>query len=96
MHDAIAALAHAVTATPTPEQTVDPTLVTPGPAGFVVIALLAVAVVALVWDMMRRIRRGRVRADINEELRAEEQAAAAVEATEVDDQDIERDENPSR
>ena len=96
MHDAIAALAHAVTATPTPEQTVDPTLVTPGPAGFVVIALLAVAVVALVWDMMRRIRRGRVRADINEELRVEEQAAAAVEATEVDDQDIERDENPSR
>ena len=96
MHDAIAALAHAVTATPTPEQTVDPTLVTPGPAGFVVIALLAVAVVALVWDMMRRIRRGRVRADINEELRAEEQAAAAVEATEVDDQDIERGENPSR
>ncbi|HVL63431.1 MAG TPA: hypothetical protein VM430_18790 [Microbacterium sp.] len=96
MHDAIAALAHAVTATPTPEQTVDPTLVTPGPAGFVVIALLAVAVVALVWDMMRRIRRGRVRADINEELRAEEQAAAAVEATEVDDQDIERDENPPR
>jgi hypothetical protein len=61
-----------------------------------VIALLAVAVVALVWDMMRRIRRGRVRADINEELRAEEQAAAAVEATEVDDQDIERDENPPR
>jgi len=51
---------------------------------------------ALVWDMMRRIRRGRVRADINEELRAEEQAAAAVEATEVDDQDIERDENPPR
>jgi hypothetical protein len=96
MHDAIAALAHAATATPKPEQTVDPTLVTPGPAGFVVIALLAVAVVALVWDMMRRIRRGRVRADINEELRAEEQAAAAVEATEVDDQDIERDENPSR
>jgi len=96
MHDAIAALAHGATATPTPEQTVDPTLVTPGPAGFVVIALLAVAVVALVWDMMRRIRRGRVRADINEELRAEEQAAAAVEATEVDDQDIERDENPPR
>ena len=96
MHDAIAALAHAATATPTPVQTVDPTLVSPGPAGFVVIALLAVAVVALVWDMMRRIRRGRVRADINEELRAEEQAAAAVEATEVDDQDIERDENPPR
>ena len=88
MHDLFAALAHAATATPIPEQTVDPTLVTPGPAGFVVIAVLALAVVALVWDMMRRIRRGRVRADINEELEAEQQAAAAVEATEVDGQDV--------
>lgn len=90
MHDLFAALAHAGTATPIPEQTVDPTLVTPGPVGFVVIAVLALAVVALVWDMMRRIRRGRVRADINEELDAEQQAAAAaaVEATEVDDQDV--------
>jgi hypothetical protein len=35
---------------------------------------------------MRRIRRGRVRADIREELEAEEQAAAAMEATDVDDQ----------
>jgi hypothetical protein len=94
MHDAFAAFAHAATATPTPEQTVDPTLVTPGPAGFVVIALLAVAVVALVFDMMRRIRRGRVRADIRAELDAEQQAGAAVEATEIDDQDIERDEKP--
>ncbi|MCR2762289.1 hypothetical protein NQ152_02070 [Microbacterium sp. zg.B48] len=75
-------------ATPTPEPTVDPALVTPGPWGFVVIALLAFAVVALIWDMMRRIRRGRVRADINAELDAEEQAAAAVRATDVDDQDV--------
>src|SRR5690349_22017802 len=88
MHDAFAALVRAITATPAPEQTVDPTLVTPGPAGFVVIALLALIVVALVWDMMRRIRRGRVRADIREELDAEQQAAEAVEATEVDDQVI--------
>jgi len=94
MHDAFAALARAITATPTPEQTVDPTLVTPGPAGFVVIALLALIVVALVWDMMRRIRRGRVRADIREELDAERQATAATLATEVDDQDIERSDDP--
>jgi hypothetical protein len=86
MHDAFAAFAFA--ATPTPEPTVDPTLVTPGPWGFVVIAVLALVVVALVWDMMRRIRRGRVRADINDELDAEEQADAATRATEVDDQDI--------
>ncbi|HEX5728859.1 hypothetical protein [Microbacterium sp.] len=88
MHDALIALAYAAAATATPEPTVDPALVSPGPWGFVVIALLAFAVVALVWDMMRRIRRGRVRADINEELDAEQQAGAAVRATEVDDQDI--------
>ena len=88
MHDLLAALAYAASATPIPEQTVDPTLVTPGPVGFVVIAVLALAVIVLVWDMMRRIRRGRVRADINEELDAEQQAAAAARATEVDGQDI--------
>jgi hypothetical protein len=88
MLDLFAALAHTAPATPIPEPTVDPTLVTPGPIGFVVIAVLALAVVALIWDMMRRIRRGRVRADINEELEAEQQAAAGTRATEVDDQDI--------
>lgn len=88
MHDLFAALALAASAVPVPEPTVDPTLVTPGPIGFVVIAVLALAVVALIWDMMRRIRRGRVRADINEELEAEQQADAATRATETDDQDI--------
>lgn len=86
MHDLLAA--SAAGATPNPAQTVDPTLVTPGPIGFVVIAVLALAVIVLIWDMMRRIRRGRVRADIDEELAAEEQAAAATRATEVDDQDV--------
>jgi hypothetical protein len=79
-------------ATPSPTSAVDPDLVTPGPWGFVVIAVLAIVVVALIWDMMRRIRRGRVRADINEELDAEQlaaaQAAEAVRASDVDDQDI--------
>lgn len=92
-----------VTATPvpTPSATVDPDLVTPGPVGFVVIAILAVAVVLLVWDMMRRIRRGRVRADIQEELDAEaavrdqgEQTAAdrrgATPSTEPGDPDTPR------
>jgi flagellar biosynthesis/type III secretory pathway M-ring protein FliF/YscJ len=88
MHDALTALARAAAdATPTPTPTmVDPDLVTPGPWGFVIIALVGLAVIVLVWDMMRRIRRGRVRADIREELEAEEQAAAAMEATDVDDQ----------
>lgn len=95
MHDAIAALGArivdaAATPTPTPTPQVDPDLVTPGVVGFVVTAFVAVAVIFLVWDMMRRIRRGRVRADIQEELDAEEQAARAVEATEVDDESIDR------
>jgi len=86
MHFAPAAVARAATApTPSPSQ-IDPGLVTPGPWGFVVIAFVAVAVIFLIWDMMRRIRRGRVRADIMEELDAEQQAAAAARATEVDDE----------
>lgn len=76
-----AALASDATPLPTPTMEVDPELVTPGPWGFLVIALLALAVIVLVWDMMRRIRRGRVRADIAEELaqeRAEMDAATAA------------------
>lgn len=90
MHEALAAIARAAaTATPTPTPSgVDPNTVTPGPWGFVAIVFVALAVIFLVWDMNRRIRRGRVRADINEELDAEEQAAQAVEATETDDESI--------
>lgn len=90
MQHAIAVILSAATTpspTPTPS-TVDPDIVTPGVVGFVVTALIAIAVILLVWDMMRRIRRGRVRADIQEELDAEEQAARAMEATEVDDESI--------
>ncbi|MGL4257829.1 MAG: hypothetical protein ACRCSL_15960 [Microbacterium sp.] len=88
MHDALAALARAAaTATPSPTPTLpDPETVTPGAWGFFAILLVAIAVIFLVWDMNRRIRRGRVRADINEELEAEEQAARAVEATATDDE----------
>lgn len=69
-------VAHAsATPLPTPSLMVDPELVTPGVWGFAVIALLAVAVILLVSDMLRRIRRARVRADIAEELRAEKDAA---------------------
>ncbi|MGZ0710396.1 hypothetical protein ACWPKO_18870 (plasmid) [Coraliomargarita sp. W4R53] len=65
------------TTVPTPTPTIDPDTVTPGPEGFLVIALLTLAVILLVADMMRRIRRGRVRADINEELDAEQSRLAA-------------------
>ena len=89
MQHAIAGiLPTATTPTPTPTPAVDPNLVSPGVVGFLVTALIAIAVIFLIWDMMRRIRRGRVRADIREQLDAEEQAARATEATEVDDQSI--------
>ena len=87
MHEVLTALARAAgtTPTPTPSQ-VDPNLVTPGPWGFVIIVFVAIAVFLLVWDMMRRIRRGRVRADIREELEAEREAEQqAAEKTDPDD-----------
>jgi len=84
----IVGAAETPTPTPTPTPAVNPDLVTPGVVGFIATAFVAIAVILLVWDMMRRIRRGRVRADIREELDAEEQAVRAVEATETDDDEI--------
>ena len=51
-------------------------------------AYIGVAVFLLVWDMLRRIRRGRYREEVNAELDAEEQARAAQAASETDDEDI--------
>ena len=83
---------HAGLATPSPSMTVDPDSVTPGFVGFVAIALVAVVVVFLIIDMLRRIRRAGYRADVNEQLDAEaqaaEQAEAAERASDIDDQDI--------
>ncbi len=75
-------------ATPAPASTPNADIVTPGPLGFAAIAFIGVAVFLLVWDMLRRIRRGRYREEINEELDAEEQARAAQAATSTDDEDI--------
>ena len=93
MHQAFAALVvAAATATPAPTEGPDPELVTPGPWGFIAIAFLAFAVVFLIWDMMRRIRRARIRSEVDEELDAEEaaarQAEASTRASETDDEDI--------
>lgn len=86
LHTAVAA------ATPIPAPTVDPQLVTPGPWGFAAIVFIALAVVFLVWDMQRRVRRTRYREEINDELDAEEtaekQGEAAAKASEVDDESI--------
>lgn len=78
MH-AFAALITAVDPTPMPSMTVDPELVTPGPIGFAAIAFIALAVVLLIWDMLRRVRRNRYRAEIAAELDAEQAAAAEAE-----------------
>jgi hypothetical protein len=88
MHAAIAAFTRAAgAATPSPTEPVDPQLVTPGPWGFVAIALIALAVVFLVWDMMRRIRRARIRSEIDEILDAEEAAARGDDAGDAPDPD---------
>ncbi|WP_022881369.1 hypothetical protein [Gryllotalpicola ginsengisoli] len=49
--------------------------VTPGPWGFIAIFGVALVVLALIWDMVRRVRRVRYRAEVAEKLDAEEQAA---------------------
>lgn len=63
----------------TPAPTVDANDVTPGPAGFFIVAIIAVAVFLLIFDMLRRVRRVNYRAEINERLQAEldEQNASA-------------------
>ncbi|MDO5662200.1 MAG: hypothetical protein Q4G40_05865 [Brachybacterium sp.] len=59
------------------EQEIEHTVVTvsPGLAGFVAMFLIALAVVLLVLDMTRRIRRVNARARVEERLRAEDEAA---------------------
>jgi len=54
----------------------DPNTVTPGVIGFVVTFALALVVVLLMVDMVRRTRRLRYRAEANERLDAEEAARA--------------------
>jgi hypothetical protein len=66
------------TPSPVPTSGVDADLVTPGVWGFVITFLLVVAVIALIIDMTRRIRRVTHRAQVREALAAE---AAADEGT---------------
>lgn len=74
------ALAVLAAVTPSPQPTVDPDLVTPGPLGFATIVLLVVAVFLLVFDMLRRVRRARYREEANAVLDAEEAEAEEAEA----------------
>jgi hypothetical protein len=59
---------HIPTAQPLP---FDPNQVTPGWIGFAVTALIAIAVIVLLWDFNRRVRRINDRADVKERIEAE-------------------------
>ena len=74
----------AAAATPTPTPTVDPNLVTPGPVGFVIVAVVVVFAALLIWDMQRRLRRVRYREEVRAELDAEEAATNGDGAGEAD------------
>jgi hypothetical protein len=56
---------------------VDPNSVTPGVVGFVITLFVALAVLLLIADMARRVRRVRYRALANEKLDAEATEEAA-------------------
>lgn len=64
----------ALTASPTPTPAIDEALVTPGIWGFVLTIGVILAVVLLIIDMVRRIRRVTYRAQVQEQLAAEDAA----------------------
>ena len=66
-----------ITATPSPAPSpnVNADLVTPGVWGFGITALVMIAVILLIIDMVRRMRRVNYRAEIRQRL--EDEAAAA-------------------
>ena len=74
MVSTIVSVVRAVTPTPTPTPDFDLTSVTPTWVGFTITFLVAAATVLLIMDMVRRIRRVRYRAEIQERLEAERQA----------------------
>jgi len=77
MHTLLSAL---LAATPTPTPTLDPseTWYSPGTIGFIMTFFMAVGAIALIFDMVRRIRRVRYRAEIAEKLAAEAAAEKQV------------------
>ena len=69
----------AVTPSPLPPSKVPDDAVTPGVWGFIAIALVAIASILLIIDMVRRTRRVQYRAEIRAKLEAEAAAAASPE-----------------
>jgi hypothetical protein len=63
---------------PSPSPGFDENLVTPGVWGFAITFAVMVAVILLIVDMTRRIRRVTYRAQVKEQLEAEAAAAAGA------------------
>lgn len=66
-------IAMTATPSPTPPATTgyDEDQVTPGVIGFVITAVFVLAVVVLMLDMVRRVRRARYRGEAQERIKAE-------------------------
>ncbi|HWH26611.1 MAG TPA: hypothetical protein VNT53_08210 [Pseudolysinimonas sp.] len=64
------------TPVPVPPSTVDDNLVTPGVWGFIITFAVVVAVVLLVVDMVRRLRRVNYRAEVLEQIAMDADARA--------------------
>ena len=58
---------------PSPTPTTDPanTFYSPGTVGFLAVAFITLAAVVIIYDMVRRVRRVRYRAEVQENLAAE-------------------------
>lgn len=69
--------ASVATPVPSPSAEFDPNVITPGPLGFTAIALVTIAVVLLIVDMVRRIRRVRYREEVREQIRLEQEQASS-------------------
>ncbi len=63
-------------ATPTPSPEFDPNSVTPTWVGFAITFLVAAVTVLLIMDMVRRVRRVRYRAEVQERIEAERQSTS--------------------
>lgn len=76
MHKLLSAL---LAATPSPTPTLDPaeTFYSPGTIGFIMTFFVTAGAVALIFDMVRRIRRVRYRAEIAEKLASENKDVVA-------------------
>ena len=64
------------TPSPVPTSNVNEDLVTPGVWGFAITAVVMLAVILLIFDMVRRMRRLNYRAEIRQRLEAEAAAAS--------------------